>query len=134
MKSGKDLLEYIDVVRWEGDIIHVLGRREESAAPDASTFKAYHIRHDAQSGEIIDEDFFIHAGSFPLFMCGCYVLTCQGDCPPLLDNELALKIQGDSRKAARYDSCVQKFREKNLSDMNVISRLNLDMYSGKPGM
>ncbi|MBI4848213.1 MAG: hypothetical protein HY808_06490 [Nitrospirae bacterium] len=117
--TGKEKvrLEQIDVVRWQDGIIHVLGRGEETVHSDSVSCIAYHIIHDASTGKVISEDSFLHRGSFPLFMCGCYTLACEGDCPPLLDHELALAIHENRMKADIYVKNVVKFTEANLNDL-----------------
>lgn len=110
-------LEYIDAVRWQDGKIHVLGRRDESILSDSSSCRAFHIIHDAQTGTIIAEDSFVHRGNFPLFMCGCFTLACEGDHPPLLCHELAIEIQQNRTKAEQYDHDVRKFRDLNLVDI-----------------
>ena len=109
-------LEYIDVVRWEEEKIHVLGRGKESVSSDSTSYPAFHIIHDALTGRIISEDSFVYRGNFPLFMCGCYMLSCEGECPPLLDQELALEIHENQIKADQYDKRVREFQEANLKD------------------
>lgn len=116
-KTKEGRLEYIDVVRWQDRKIHILGRREENISSDASSFRAYHIIHDEQTGNIISEDSFLNRGNFPLFMCGCYILTCEGTCPTLLDDELSLTIHENRLKSDEYDSCISKFKEANSSDL-----------------
>lgn len=117
-EKEKGRLQYIDVVRWQDSRIHVFGRREESISSDGSSYRAFHINHDALTGEVISEDSFIYKGNFPLFMCGCYTLACEGDCPPLLDRELALTIHENRIKADNYDNSVRNFKEANLNDLN----------------
>lgn len=109
-------LEYIDVVRWEERKIHVLGRGKERVCSDSTSYRAFYIIHDALTGRIISEDFFVYRGNFPLFMCGCYMLTCEGECPPLLDHELALEIHENKIKADKYDKRVRELQEANLKD------------------
>ena len=115
MKKG--ILEYIDVVRWQNGNIHVLGRNEEMVTADGHFFKAHHIIHDAVTGEVISEDSFMHKGNFPLFMCGCYTLSCEGDCPPLLDHELAIRIHKNRIKTDKYNDDIKKFKVANLNDL-----------------
>jgi hypothetical protein len=115
--TGK--LEYIDIVRRQDGKIHVLGRKEESISSEGTAQKAYHIVLDARTGEIISEEAFIYVGNFPLFMCGCYMLTCEGECPPLLDHELALNIYENRVKADNYDTIVRKFRAANLKERKI---------------
>jgi hypothetical protein len=110
-------LEYIDVVRWHDGEIHVLGRGEAIISSDSTSHMAYHMIYDAFTGKVVSEDSFLHRGSFPLFMCGCYMLSCEGDCPPLLDHELALKINENQVKAKNYDESIRKFREANLKEL-----------------
>ncbi len=117
MEKEKGILEYIDVVRWRNGKIHVLGRSEVRVTSDGHFFRAHHIVHDALTGEMISEDSFIHKGNFPLFMCGCYTLSCEGDCPPLLDHELALKIHENRIKTDKYDISTREFKEANLNDL-----------------
>lgn len=117
MEKEKGILEYIDVVRWQDGKIHVLGRSEERVTSDGHSFRAHHIIYDALTGEMISEDFFIHEGNFPLFMCGCYTLSCEGDCPPLLDHELALKIHENRIKIDKYDISTREFKKANLNDL-----------------
>lgn len=112
----KSRLEYIDVVRWEEREIHVLGRGKERVSSDSTSSPAFHIIHDALTGRIISEDSFVYRGNFPLFMCGCYMLSCEGECPPLLDHELALEIHENQIKADKYDRLVREFQEANLKD------------------
>ncbi|UCE78721.1 MAG: hypothetical protein JSV13_09480 [Nitrospiraceae bacterium] len=116
-KTKEGRLESIDVVRWQDRKIHILGRREENISSDASSFRAYHIIHDEQTGKIISEDSFLYRGNFPLFMCGCYILSCEGTCLTLLDHELSLKIHENRLKADKYDDSISKFKEANLSDL-----------------
>lgn len=85
-------------------------------AADSTSYMAYHIVHDALTWEIISEDSFMYRGNFPLFMCGCYSLSCEGDCPPLLDHELALKIRENRIKADTFDDNIRKFKEANLNN------------------
>ena len=110
------MLEHIDVVRWQDGKIHVLGRSEERFTADGHFFRAHHIIHDARTAEILSEDSFLHKGDFPLFMCGCYTLSCEGDCPPLLDHELALEIHENREKTDKYNDSVRIYREANLHD------------------
>lgn len=117
MEKEKGILEYIDVVRWQDGKIYVLGRSEERGTADGYFFRAHHIIHDALTGEIISEDAFMHKGNFPLFMCGCYTLSCEGDCPPLLDHELALKVHENRIKTDKYDISIREFKAANLSDL-----------------
>jgi len=114
-KEGR--LEYIDVVRWQDGEIHVLGRGEEIISSDSTSYMAYHLIYEASTGKVVSEDFFLHRGSFPLFMCGCYILSCEGDCPPLLDHELSLKINENQTKAKKFDESIRKLREANLKDI-----------------
>jgi hypothetical protein len=120
-KKEEGRLEYIDVVRWQDRGIHVLGRREERISSDDSSCRAYHIIHDAQTGKVISEDSFTYRCNFPLFMCGCYILSCEGTCPPLLDHELSLKIHKNRIKADKYDDNIRKFKEANLNDLRKTS-------------
>jgi len=117
VEKGKGILEYIDVVRWQDGKIHVLGRSEERSTSDGHSFRAHHILYDALTGEIISEESFIHKGNFPFFMCGCYTLSCEGDSPPLLDHELALKIDANRIKTDKYNDSIRKFREANINDI-----------------
>ena len=110
-------LEYIDVVRWQDGKIHVLGGREECSSDDSPSYRLFHVVHDALTGKVTKEDSFISRGDFPLFMCGCYLLACEGTCPPMLDHELALKIHEDKIKANAYNKIVREFREANLYDL-----------------
>jgi hypothetical protein len=111
-------LEYIDVVRRQDGKIHVLGGREESnSSDDGPSYRLFHIIHDALTGKVISEDFFISRGNFPLFMCGCYLLACEGTCPPMLDHELALKIHEDKVKADAYNNLMRELKEANLNDL-----------------
>ena len=119
----KDILEYLDVVRWQHGNIHVLGRSEERDTADGHFFKAHHIIYDAITGEMISEDAFMHKGNFPLFMCGCYTLSCEGDCPPLLDHELAIEIHENRIKTDKYNDSVKKFKEANLNDFRKTSMI-----------
>lgn len=121
-KKEEGRLEYIDVVRWQDGEIHVLGRKEENISSDGSFYSAYHIIHDALTGEIISEDSFRYIGNFPLFMCGCYILSCEGECPPFLNHELALKIHENKINADKYDSSIRKFKEANLNDLRKIQK------------
>lgn len=122
-KSEEGRLEYIDVIRWQNGKIHVLGRRgKTNTSSDDSPYRAYYIIHDAQTGRIISEDSFIYRGNFPLFMCGCYLLSCEGSHPPLLGHELSLKIQENRIKADKYDDCIKKFKEANLNDLGKTSK------------
>ena len=114
-KKGK--LEYIDVVRWQDGEIHVLGRGEEMNYSDSTSYMAYHLIYDAATGKVVSEDSFLHRGSFPLFMCGCYMLSCEGDCPPLLDHELSLKINENQTKAKQFDKSIREFIEANLKEL-----------------
>jgi hypothetical protein len=116
-------LLYIDVIRWQDSRIHVFGRREESISSDGSSYRAFHIIHDASTGEVISEDFFIYRGNFPLFMCGCYILSCEGDCPPLLDHELALNIHENKIKADKYDNSIREFKVVNLNDLRKTTKI-----------
>jgi hypothetical protein len=116
-KKEEGRLKYIDVVRIQDRKIHVLGRRKESISSDGSSFRAYHIIHDAQTGKVVSEDSFMYIGNFPLFMCGCYILSCEGKCPPLLDHDLAVKIHESKTKAVRYSNSMRKFKEANLNDL-----------------
>ena len=116
-KKAEGRLEYIDVVRWQDSKIHVLGRREESISSDDSFYRAFYIIHDAPTGKVISEDSFMYIGNFPLFMCGCYILSCEGECPPLLDHELALNIHENKIKADQYDNSIREFKEANLNDL-----------------
>jgi hypothetical protein len=113
----KGKLDYIDVVRWQDESIHVLGRSDERDTADGHFFRAHHIIHDALTGEIISDDSFMHKGNFPFFMCGCYTLSCESDCPPLMDHELALKIHENRINTDRYNDSVKKFKEANLNDL-----------------
>ncbi len=113
-KEGR--LEFIDVVRWQDGEIHVLGRGEEMTSSDSTSFMAYHYIYDASTCKVVSEDSFLHRGSFPLFMCGCYMLSCEGDCPPLLDHELSLKINENQTKAKKFDESIRKFSEANLKE------------------
>ena len=117
MNKDKGKLEYIDVVRWQDNKIHVLGRSEERDTADGHFFKAHHIIHNSITGEIISEDSFMHKGNFPLFMCGCYTLSCEGDCPPLLDNELALEIHKNRIETDKYNDCIRKYKDANFNDV-----------------
>lgn len=117
MEKERGILEHIDVVRWQEGNIHVLGRSEERITADGHSFRAQHIIHDARTGEMISEDSFLHKGNFPLFMCGCYTLTCEGDCPPLLDHALALAIHQNRIKTDEYNDSVRKFEDANVSDL-----------------
>jgi hypothetical protein len=116
VEKDKSILEYIDVVRWQDGKIHVLGRSEERVTADGHFFRAHHIVHDARTGDIVSEDSFIHKGNFPLFMCGCYTLSCEGDCPPLLDHELAIEIHENRGKTIKYNDSVRKYKEANSYD------------------
>ena len=113
-KEGR--LEYIDVVRRQGGEIHVLGRGEEIISSDSTSYMAYHIIHDASTGKVVSEDSFLHRGSFPLFMCGCYMLSCEGECPPILDHELSLEIHEYRKRVDKYDESIRQFKEANLND------------------
>jgi len=113
-KEGR--LEHIDVVRWQDGEIHVLGRGREIISSDSTSYMAYHIILDASTEEVISEDSFLYKGSFPLFMCGCYMLSCEGDCPPLLDLELALNIHENQTKAKVFDESIKKYRGANLKE------------------
>ncbi len=115
-KEGR--LEYIEVVRRQGNELHVLGRGEEMNSSDSTSYMAYHIIHDASTGKVVSEDSFLHRGNFPLFMCGCYMLSCEGDCPPILDHELSLEIHEYRMKADKYDNSIRIFKEANLIDLN----------------
>ena len=66
----KGRLEYIEVVRWQDGKIHVLGRGKEIISSDNTSYRAFHIIHDAQTKKILSEESFIYRGNFPLFMCG----------------------------------------------------------------
>jgi len=114
-KEGR--LEYIDVVRWQDGEIHVLGRGEEIISSDSTSYMAYNLVYDATTGKVVSEESFLHRGNFPLFMCGCYILSCEGDCPPLLDHELSLKIHETRTKSESYDDSVRKFRGANLKEL-----------------
>lgn len=116
-KTKEGRIEYIDVVRWQDRKIHILGRREENISSDASSFTAYHIIHDDQTGKLISEESFLYRGNFPLFMCGCYILSCEGTRPTLLDHALSLTIHENRLKADKYDASISKFKEANLSDL-----------------
>jgi hypothetical protein len=70
----------------------------------------------------ICEDSFRYIGNFPLFMCGCYILSCEGECPPFLNHELALKIHENKINADKYDSSIRKFKEANLNDLRKIQK------------
>lgn len=111
-------LEHIEVVRWQDGKIHVLGRGEEIITSDSASYMAYHIILDASTGKVISEDSFLHRGSFPLFMCGCYMLSCEGDCPPLLDRELSLEIHEYRKRVDKYDDSIRLFKEANLNGLN----------------
>jgi hypothetical protein len=117
VEKEKGILEYIDVVRWQDGKIYVLGRSEEKDTSDGHSFRARHIIHNALTCEMISEDSFIHKGNFPLFMCGCYTLSCEGDCPPLLDHELALNIHENRIKTDKYNDNIRKFKEANLMNL-----------------
>ncbi len=110
-------LEHIDVVRWQDGEIHVLGREEEIVSSDITSYMAHHIIHDASTGEVISEDSFLHRGSFPFFMCGCYMLSCEGDCPPILNHELAHGIHENQIKVKTFDDSIKKFRKANLREL-----------------
>ena len=114
-KEGR--LEYIDVVKWLDGEIHVLGRGEEINSSDSTSYMAYHFIYDASTGQIISEDSFLHRGNFPLFMCGCYMLSCEGECPPLLDHALSLSIHENQTKAKEFDERIRTFREANLNEV-----------------
>jgi hypothetical protein len=101
-KKEEGRLEYIDVVRWQDGEIHVLGRKEENISSDGSFYSAYHIIHDA--------------------LTGCYILSCEGECPPFLNHELALKIHENKINADKYDSSIRKFKEANLNDLRKIQK------------
>ena len=122
MEKGRGKLEYIDVVRWQDGKIHVFGRNEERDTADGHFFRAHHFIHDALTGKMLSEDSFMHKGNFPLFMCGCYTLSCEGDCPPLLDHELALIIHENRIKTDTYDGNIRKFKEANLNDLRTTSK------------
>jgi hypothetical protein len=47
------------------------------------------------------------------------MLTCEGECPPLLDHELALNIYENRVKADNYDTIVRKFRAANLKERKI---------------
>jgi hypothetical protein len=113
-KKGR--LEHIEVVRRQGDELHVLGRGEEIISSDSISYMAYHIIHDASTGKVISEDSFLHRGSFPLFMCGCYMLSCEGECPPILDYELSLEIHEYRKRVDKYDESIRLFKKANLND------------------
>jgi hypothetical protein len=115
-------LEYIDVVRWQDGKIHVLEGREVGSSSDGPSCRLFHIIHDALTGNVITEDSFISRGNFPLFMCGCYLLACEGTCPPLLDHELALKIHENKIKADAYNKSMREFKEANLNDLKTASK------------
>ncbi len=115
-KEGR--LEYIEVVRRQGSELHVLGRGKEIISSDSTSYMAYHIIHDALTGKVISEESFLYRGNFPLFMCGCYMLSCEGDCPPLLDNKLSLEINEYRIKADNYDDSIRQFKEANMNDLN----------------
>lgn len=117
----KGKLEYIDVVRQQDGKIHVLGRSEERDTADGHFFRAHHVIHDARTGELISEDTFMHKGAFPLFMCGCYTLSCEGDCPPLLDHDLAVNIHENRVKTDEYNEIIREFQEANIDDLKVTS-------------
>jgi hypothetical protein len=121
-KKEERRLEDIDVVRWQDGKIHVLGRIEDNCSSDGTFYSAYHIIHDALTGEIIKEDSFRYIGNFPLFMCGCYMLSCEGERPPFLDHELALKIHENNINADKYDSSIRKFKEANLKDLKKLQK------------
>jgi hypothetical protein len=110
-------IESVDVVRWQDGKVHVLGRGEETVSSDSVKSIAYHIIHDASTGKVVSEESFMHRGSFPLFMCGCYMLSCEGDCPPILDRDLAVNIHEYLIRAKHYDETVKKFRDANLKDL-----------------
>lgn len=117
MEKEKGRLEYIDVVRWQDGKIHVLGRNAERITSDGHFFRTHYIIHDSLTYEIIIEDSSIHKGNFPLFMCGCYTLSCEGDCPPLLDHELALSIYENRKNTEHYNESIRKFKEANSNDL-----------------
>ncbi len=115
-------LESIDVVRCQDGKIHVLGRNEERDTADGHFFRAHHIIHDALTGEVISENSFMHKGNFPLFMCGCYTLSCEGDCPPLMGHELALEIHKNRIETDTYNNTVRKLKAANLNDTRKTSK------------
>ena len=117
--NKEERLEYIDVVRWQDGEIHVLGRGKEITTSDSTTYMAYHTIHDASTGKLISEESFIHRGSLPLFMCGCYILSCDGDCPPILDHELSLRVHENRVKAENYDRDIKQFKEANLKEVTL---------------
>lgn len=127
ISEKEDRLKYIEVARWQDGEIHVLGRGEEIISSDRSSYRAFHILHDAQTGKIVSEDSFIYRGNFPLFMCGCHALSCEGDCPPLLDHKLALKIHENRIKADNYDSNIRLFKEANLNDLKLAGKTAKDI-------
>ncbi len=110
-------IESVDVVRWQDGKVHVLGRGEETVSSDSVKSIAYHIIHDDSTGKVVSEKSFMHRGSFPLFMCGCYMLSCEGDCPPILDRDLAVNIHEYLIRAKQFDETVKKFRDANLKDL-----------------
>ncbi len=110
-------LEYIDVVRWQDGEIHVLGRGAEIVASESTLYMAYHFIYDSSTGKLTNEESFLHRGSFPLFMCGCYMLSCEGNCPPILDHKLSLDIKEYRVKADKYDDSVRQYKEANINDL-----------------
>ena len=123
MNKEKERLDYIDVVRWQDGNIHVLGRSEERDTADGHFFRAHHIIHDALTGEMISEDCFMHKGNFPFFMCGCYTLSCESDCPPLMDHELALEIHENRINTEIYNERVKRFKKANLNDLGKLQEI-----------
>jgi hypothetical protein len=45
------------------------------------------------------------------------MLSCEGECPPILDHELSLEIHEYRMKADKYDDSIRQFKEANLNDL-----------------
>jgi len=141
-KKQNQRLEEIDVIRYEDEKIHVLGR---------SGNKLYHIVHDAQTKEILEEDSFkqkefgeeaglctflatcgvglvivggaeggVGEGGIPILTNAQMLLmlpaAVAGYATPFLDY-LRPSVRERLRKTKRFNKTTQEFKNRNMDDL-----------------
>lgn len=125
MKAKPEILETIDVVRKEDGKVHVFGRsggRVFSPSP-----YLHYITHDANSGEIIQEDSFKSKDNSDLVFSFTFSLLGVG--LPFFINELRPSNFKNRRKAREYYNKVHQFKNANMADLREAVK-DIKVYQG----
>ena|SRR3989304_116240 len=126
MEEGNERLHYVEVVRHEKGRVHVLGI---NLSVDSSTSRLCHIIHDAENGEIIEENSFKYRGAIsdaPIWVMLSDVLLLS---IPTFINGLRSSEKERVRKVRQYFNDMHQFQDANMMDLEKAAN-GIELYQG----